>query len=88
MTATQRLRLHQLILVGLKHDTTGRGFSAAVLAGHARSELNLELSEDQVLSELRTLADQLIVAPITTVLSGTRWIITEQGRQALAEAGL
>lgn len=88
MTASQRQRLHQLLLVGLKSDTTGRGFSAAIIAMHARTELDLEISEDQTTSELRTLADKRLVAPLTTALSGTRWIITEQGRQALAEAGL
>ena len=87
MTDRDRQTLHQLFLVGLRRSGE-RGFTAFVLAQHARAELGLELTEERATAELRQLADRKFVAPLQNLLTGTRWIITDTGEQALASAGL
>ncbi|MBK8477461.1 MAG: hypothetical protein IPL39_14505 [Opitutaceae bacterium] len=87
MTDRDRQTLHQLFLVGLRRAGE-RGFTAFILATHARSELGLELTEERATAELRQLSDRKLVAPLQNPLTGTRWIITETGEQTLASAGL
>lgn len=87
MTDSDRQSLHRFLLIGAR--AAGElGRNARQFTADVRADLGRELSEEQVTSELRQLADQRYLAPITRALIGVRWTITTRGEQALAEAGL
>lgn len=87
MNDAQRQELHRFLLAGAR-AAGERGRSAKQFTADARAELGREISEDQVTSELRQLADRKLMAPLDLPLIGVRWIITTRGEYALAEAGL
>lgn len=87
MNDAQRQELHRFLLAGAR-AAGDRGRSAKQFTQDVRAELGREISEAQITSELRQLADQKLMAPLDLPLIGVRWICTTRGEQTLAEAGL